>query len=183
MAVCWLVIIYPIQSAALLKDYGGNLTGLVAVSICVSIPLGYFLVSFQHVLYYSLQKSVGIHTLSSNADIQSEKNAEVDVILQMVYSEWDIEKEKFIQEWFRKRFDVLIINNSVLLASALIIVFLMVAIINDCALFCDIWWILLIWGILLTVISHYSWILHSQAVRLVRGYYEELEKQQKPNNN
>jgi hypothetical protein len=181
--LAWLYVFLPDRVAALFQgenSMGGMVVGGLAVA---AVPAGYVLVNLEHLLYYAFQSCIGVHTTAlrttngASPTIGREHEAEVDAMLKIVYGDKEnvMEKERFMQEWFRKRFDLAIINNTIFLAVALAFLIGIVAWLLQPVVQLHTFIALALAvssvAVLAITIAH-SVIIHSQARRILHKYYD-----------
>jgi hypothetical protein len=99
----------------------------LGIALSASLPIGYILVIFSQRLFYCDRFPWRVHSeawkaAKNDADIGKEwwVEAEATILGRWKCSDKDkIEKGKWLQEWFAKRFDVLAINSALILATFL----------------------------------------------------------------
>lgn len=92
-------------------------------ALSVSIPLGYILVILSQFLYYTISPWQVHLKAWENAGEKAEKRkewwveTEATILDRLECHENKVEKGRWIQDWFMKRFDVLTINSALMLAT------------------------------------------------------------------
>lgn len=132
LTLAWIAVCYPCKFNYL----KANIKDLVVLVVIAFLPIGYILTTIQMFFYYSI-RCLGIHRdaqkeakLPLPPEIKTKIKCEHEAIfeaythiLSFNYAEEDKKKDKkfeevkFIQDWIRKRMDILTINATLILAS------------------------------------------------------------------
>lgn len=134
----WLYVLFPTVIYRIMSIFGGDGIGLVALVVLSTMPVGYILGVLQYLLYFAKKK----HWLHEDALARYKKRKneccwnhvydpsfyeERHEKIREVYSCTNIaghakdavDAEKWKQEWFRKRIDLIIINRILLISTVL----------------------------------------------------------------
>jgi len=121
LTLAWIAVCYPCKFN-FIKE---NIENLVVLVIITFLPIGYILTIFQMLLYFIIPK-LGIHRVAiKKAGLDSTKwkpetyFEAITHIHSINYAEKDIKlkKVKFMQDWIRKRMDILTINFTLFIAT------------------------------------------------------------------
>ena len=93
---------------------------VIGVALSASIPLGYILVICSQFLYYTISPW-RVHHKAWGEKNKKEwwVEAEVTILARLECTEDQVDRGRWIQDWFIKRFDVLTINSALMLATFL----------------------------------------------------------------
>lgn len=127
LLILWIIAFYHgrVDIDIIKRDNGKVIAGIIAGSF---LPIGY-LISVIGQIVYLRYPGVGIDTRArkkakdkSGCDSNQEWKQEVLSVIEAIKNEELLEQTKFLQEWMRKRMDVLAISNSLICASILSII-------------------------------------------------------------
>ena len=164
---------------------GDAAVAIFGAALSVSIPLGYILVVLSQRLYYWIHRWQVFSPAWSEAGKGEERGAEWRVeaeaaILARVRANKDgVEWGRWIQDWSMKRFDVLAINRSLWLATALGILldmlgFFALGVVHGRWVFWDALLFFVVCVVILLILTSNSRVLKKQLIRFHTAYYERL---------
>jgi hypothetical protein len=178
-----------------------GLAGGVAVGLAASIPIGYVLAIISQCLYYTPLHSIWHVHVPAWRWAWCNRTVRLPNETEPPCSEWRIEadttfvarwkyeylgsdglqRSRFMQEWFAKRFDVMAMNSAMIFGTVLAVVLAVIG--WNCGFFpYDRALPVLAWGVVSVTITAFfivdNRILASQAIRIAREYMRDLDNEQ-----
>jgi len=182
LIIAWIWAIYP----CLLTDTFLPHIGVVVVIFF--LPVGYIISVFQQWLYLKIPQ-LGIHGKAKKEanfqfrpdDIDDEPSIEAYSLLLAV---WDkkmkLEQHKWIQDWIRRRMDVIAINFSFIIATVLAPIIVSIALFLmewNFQIICSATVLLVTFSIFISIIM---WLsreqLKKQIIIVIKNWYKEVQK-------